>query len=213
MHITLKKAKLFLILYFIFIVVGGLLLVLYDKTSIHLAFNNLHTNFLDYFFKYITFFGDGLIIIPLVVIYLFTRYRYAIILAVAYVSSGLFVQLFKRFFMPHCVRPVKYFDGLESLNLVEGVKVYGNHSFPSGHTATAFAVFLCLSLFVKAEKLKVLFFIIAFMVAISRVYLSQHFFIDVWAGSLFGVVFALLSYHFLINVKAKWMDKRILFCS
>ncbi|MGH2967167.1 MAG: phosphatase PAP2 family protein [Solirubrobacterales bacterium] len=57
-------------------------------------------------------------------------------------------------------------------------------SFPSGHTTTAFAAAVAIS--IVEPRLKVPMLVIAGLVGISRVYLGVHFVIDVVAGALLG---------------------------
>ena len=61
-------------------------------------------------------------------------------------------------------------------------------SFPSGHTITAFAMSVSLSLFYPAVAPVLLF--CAFSVAVSRVILGMHFLSDVLAGSAIGSTLA-----------------------
>jgi undecaprenyl-diphosphatase len=58
-------------------------------------------------------------------------------------------------------------------------------SFPSGHTITAFAVAVSLSLFLPDLTLGLLF--CAISVAVSRILLGMHFLSDVLAGGAIGV--------------------------
>ncbi len=62
-------------------------------------------------------------------------------------------------------------------------------SFPSGHTITAFAVSISLSLFYPTLTLGLLF--CATSVAISRIMLGMHFLTDVLAGAVMGAFLAL----------------------
>lgn len=57
-------------------------------------------------------------------------------------------------------------------------------SFPSGHAAIAFAATAVLSAFDK--KRKYIYYFIAFLVALSRVYLGCHYFLDVVTGAIIG---------------------------
>lgn len=67
------------------------------------------------------------------------------------------------------------------------------HSFPSGHTSTAFTLALLLASIVKRNVWVFVFPLIAFFVGYSRVYLAQHFVTDVLAGIFVGIVSAYLS--------------------
>jgi undecaprenyl-diphosphatase len=64
------------------------------------------------------------------------------------------------------------------------------HSFPSGHTATAFACATVLAHF--APRWRVPFFVLATLIAVSRVYNGMHYPTDVLAGAVLGVLIALL---------------------
>jgi undecaprenyl-diphosphatase len=57
-------------------------------------------------------------------------------------------------------------------------------SFPSGHTMTAFAVAVSLSLFYPSVTIGLLF--CALSIALSRILLGMHFLSDVVAGALIG---------------------------
>jgi undecaprenyl-diphosphatase len=57
-------------------------------------------------------------------------------------------------------------------------------SFPSGHTITAFAMALSLSMFYPVMLIGLLF--CAFSVALSRILLGMHFLSDVLAGAAIG---------------------------
>jgi membrane-associated phospholipid phosphatase len=107
-------------------------------------------------------------------------------------------------------RPNIYFKDIYNLHLVKGVEILHSFSFPSGHSATAFALFLCLSLITRKKIMQLLYFILACLIAYSRIYLSQHFLMDAVAGSLIGVFTVLLYYYFHQQIKGEWMDKSLL---
>jgi len=66
-------------------------------------------------------------------------------------------------------------------------------SFPSGHTITAFAVAVSLSLFYPTLAIGLLF--CAASVAVSRILLGMHFLSDVLAGAAIGSLLAYGSVH------------------
>jgi len=59
------------------------------------------------------------------------------------------------------------------------------YSFPSGHSATAFACATVLAAF--APRLRVPLFVLAILIALSRLYNGDHYPTDVVAGALLGV--------------------------
>jgi undecaprenyl-diphosphatase len=65
-------------------------------------------------------------------------------------------------------------------------------SFPSGHTMTAFAVAIPLSLFYPTLTVGLLF--CALSIAMSRILLGMHFLSDVVAGALIGTALGYLGY-------------------
>jgi membrane-associated phospholipid phosphatase len=75
------------------------------------------------------------------------------------------------------------------------------HSFPSGHTASAFALFIGMAFFTQNKYLKAVCLLLALGVGYSRVYLALHFPEDVLAGSLIGVLCALLLYQWVAGWK------------
>ncbi|RZK40560.1 MAG: phosphatase PAP2 family protein, partial [Hymenobacter sp.] len=81
--------------------------------------------------------------------------------------------------------------GFPPLHIVEGVVMGTLKSFPSGHSTSAFSVFLLLTLLVKNKRWGYVFLLLAAAAAYSRVYLAQHFVEDVYAGSLLGTVLTL----------------------
>ena len=76
----------------------------------------------------------------------------------------------------------------DSVSLSEAVFHNFLQSFPSGHTATAFALAMGLSFLY--HKGKPLFFLFAFLVGLQRIISQNHFPSDVMAGALVGVVSA-----------------------
>ena len=66
-------------------------------------------------------------------------------------------------------------------------------SFPSGHTLFAFGA--ATILFMYNKKVGTAVYVLAALIAFSRLYLYMHFPTDVFFGALFGVVLALISYY------------------
>jgi undecaprenyl-diphosphatase len=64
------------------------------------------------------------------------------------------------------------------------------HSFPSGHAATSFACATVLAHYLP--RLRIPFFALATLIALSRIYNGMHYPTDVLAGAVLGVLTALL---------------------
>jgi membrane-associated phospholipid phosphatase len=212
----IKENLPFFIPYFCLLIFGGVLLFFYDKTSLFLLATNYYSPYTDTLFRYLTHVGDGLFYLAIAVILLFVQYRYAILALACLVMTGLAAQFFKRFVFTTAYRPLRYFENSQvKLRLIEGVDMYSNNSFPSGHSTTAFSAFCLLSLLTRKKKWGSVFLLCAFWTSYSRVYLSQHFVGDIYAGSLLGVSLTLLIYYLFLRYvdrypkewhqrKAKW---------
>lgn len=181
----------FLVPFLLFAVIGLLSSWTFNKAELHLIINQYHHPIFDFFFAWITHLGDGLTALLAGLIFLTLQIKKGLFLLSASLTSGLFTQALKKIIFYDCHRPL-HLLGEEQLHLVSHVKVHMHYSFPSGHTTTAFALFLALAVMTKNTSIKILLFILAALVGYSRIYLSQHFTIDVVAGSSIGVIFTLL---------------------
>jgi membrane-associated phospholipid phosphatase len=200
----IKKNLPLLLPYLLFLLLGGILITLKSKASIHLYINRFHNTFFDTFFTYYTFLGDGLFAAIIVLFLLFIRFRFALLVAVSTIISSGITQLLKRTVYADFVRPKLYFQNLADLYLVPGIDNNMFNSFPSGHATTAFATYFSLAFICKDKYLKFLFFIVALSVAFSRVYLSEHFFIDIYAGAMIGSMVTIFIFYF--DKKSKWLN-------
>ncbi len=212
MRKLLYKNKYFFIPYLIFLLICSTLLLLFSKTELHILSNEANSPFFDTFFKYATYLGDGTMIAILFIGLLFIRYRYAFAFLTGSLLTSLIVNIFKKVVFHGMYRPSKYFELYESykLHLIEGVKLHSLQSFPSGHTATAFNLFLTMALMVNNNILKFFFFVMAVLVAYSRVYISQHFLVDITVGSVIAVLLIVVCWLWFERINKSWMDNSIL---
>jgi membrane-associated phospholipid phosphatase len=205
MKVFLKQNGLYLFVYVIALAVLGYILLHHGKVQIHLMINAWVGNPLwDSFFKYITHVGDGLFAALVAFAFLFVNVRKSAYILVSYLTAGLVSSLLKYVIYPDIFRPHStfgYFIRDTKLNVVEGVEMASNRSFPSGHALSSFALFFCLMFMTKNQALKILFFLLAFVSSFSRLYLSQHWLIDVYVGSMIGVAFSLLFYFIFYNTQ------------
>lgn len=185
------------------LILGSLLLVL-PKGELHLILCQVHTQFLDSIIPIVTDFVDWLPYL-LVFILLFYRAGWATFLASNLLLSTIIVQPIKH--MVNAPRPLTWFaENMPNINLplVDGVQMNLWLSFPSGHTTTFFVVFFTLSIILCTENvigkniLSFICFLCAVFGAYTRIYLSQHFALDVFAGILTAILSTLLLYYFLV---------------
>lgn len=214
MRSVLKQNLFFLIPYFIFLAFTGIVLTLYSKGEVHLFINRFHANIFDHFFFYATFLGDGITVVVIVLLLCLVKYKYALLTGLSNIASSLITQSLKHTIFSEVDRPRKYFEGVADLNLVPWVENYVHNSFPSGHTTAAFTTYFCLALVSKNKWVKASMFLVAMTIGFSRVYLSQHFISDVYAGSVIGVGMSLLAYMVIFHPgyaeRARWMERSLL---
>lgn len=205
--------RIFLSLYLLFLVVGGLLIGTMEKGHEILYFNSLHTPFFDQFFKWTSEMAEWPLILFILVVAIRVSYGKGLLMGINSLVNLAIVQLLKWIVFANQVRPSVFFEGKAQLNFVDGVRVEHFHSFPSGHTAAAFALCFMATILIHDKRWTILFFILALLVGIARVYLLQHFFRDVYFGSMVGVVFTAIFYlafessSFYQNLS--WKDKSL----
>ena len=182
----------------------------FDKGDLILFFSERRHWFVDYFFYYASFMGEAYIYIFFTLLLLFHNYGKSLVVGL---TGGLVMAsalLLKAFFMHH--RPYRYFteyvDPPISINYIPYVELHSGYttSFPSGHTMSAFAIYTLIALWSKHTTIKILCLLTATLVAISRIYLVQHFLKDVLAGLVLGYLIGLLMY----GLSQQFKNKKIL---
>lgn len=179
------------------VVLGGMYLLWAGKSDAILFFSSHRYPFVDVFFKTATRLAEGPAYIVVGLLALGFHYRYGIAVGVTGFTVMGLSYLLKSFFAQD--RPLAFFEKTNfgtPINYVAGVEVHsGATSFPSGHAMSAFALFGLLAFLLPEKKRYALsLFAIALLVALSRVYLVQHFWEDVYAGAILGTVVAMSVY-------------------
>ena len=195
----------FLVPTLVLALVLGIALLITPKAELHLALCQPHTTGLDTIVPIITNLVDWLPYLC-VILLLFYRVGWATFLASNLLLSTIIVQPIKH--IVRAPRPLTWFaENMPdvTLPLVEGVRMNHWLSFPSGHTTTFFVLFYSLSIILCAENvtgkmiLSFLCFLCASFGAYTRIYLSQHFALDIFAGILIAVFSTLSLYFFLVK--------------
>ncbi len=205
----IKDTKSFLWAYVILLLAVLPWLIIYDKNEIQIFINQSHNKYLDIFFKYLTNLGQGYLILIVTIILLFFSLRKSMILATAGIITGGITQFCKKVWFKDAKRPAYHLDEI-NLNIIENFDIHYYHSFPSGHTSSIFCLCLCLAYFVKNIYLKIFLLIVAIMVGFSRVYLSQHYLVDIFVGSIVGAGSAILGIMIIEKLRTKRLDNTII---
>ncbi len=169
-----------------------------DKGMLHLMLCDHHSAWADIVMPILS---DTCNWLPYVVaaVLLLWRWRAGVFVAGSLILSTLITQALK-----HTVcapRPLTWFaENMPdvTLPLTEGVRMNYHLSFPSGHTTTFFCLYFALCVLytyynqssapARKAVVQIALFALAAVSAYSRLYLSQHFALDVLAGMLIGVV-------------------------
>jgi len=177
----------FFIPYLVLLAVCLIIKLTYSREDIYFAVNSHNYSWADALAPYLTDVGNGWTTVAIAAILLLFNYAKSFLMAVVYAVTSILAQIIKRIF--DAPRPMLYFkDQLSNIHFVKGVDMLSLHSFPSGHTVTAFSTAVLITYWCKNKFWGLPLLLLAIGVGYSRMYLSEHFFEDVTAGSAIGVI-------------------------
>jgi membrane-associated phospholipid phosphatase len=231
-----QRNSIFIGLSLILLGVLGLALLYIPQGELHLLLCDRHTPARDIFYRYYTQVAEWFPYIVCVALLFFSRIGDGAFASAAMILSALTTQLFKNII--NAPRPIKWF-ALNmpdvQLPLTPGVEVHSWFSFPSGHTTSFFALaFVLCVIFTRSPRsprdhknhrslrspgtykafsclMQVGLFFLAALGGYSRIYLSQHFSRDVFAGILVGVIVTAVCYAVFSRYEdKKWYNYRLL---
>ena len=234
-----QRNSIFIGLSLILLGVLGLALLYIPQGELHLLLCDRHTPARDIFYRYYTQVAEWFPYIVCVALLLFSRIGDGAFASAAMILSALTTQLFKNII--NAPRPIKWFElnmPDVQLPLTPGVEVHSWFSFPSGHTTSFFALaFVLCVIFTESHRsprnprnprnprslrsprtyrafsclMQVGLFLLAALGGYSRIYLSQHFARDVFAGILVGVIVTAVCYAVFSRYEdKKWYNYRLL---
>ena len=213
----------FIILSLMLLLALGLALMYIPKGDLHWLLCNRHTPARDIFFRYYTHVAEWFPYVLCVLLLLFGRVGNGLFASAAMVFSSLTTQICKH--LINAPRPVTWFaENMPDIRLplVEGVDMNYWHSFPSGHTTSFFALAFVASILITkrltahgltgvAGMLQALLFLLAALGGYSRIYLCQHFALDVFAGVMVGLLITCICYAIFSRFEdKKWYNYRLL---
>jgi membrane-associated phospholipid phosphatase len=192
---TIQENRFYFWLMAAFVLIGGIYLALTNKIDGILFFSNNRTNFLNEAFILLTKMGEAPMYFLIGILVLAVRVRYALLVG----TTGLAVlgTSFSLKMLFAVDRPMAFITKqnlLHEINFIDGVHLHtGATSFPSGHTMSAFAIYgLLVYFFPNKKRYALFFFCLSLLVGLSRMYLVQHFWPDVYVGGIIGAFLALL---------------------
>ena len=201
---SFKRNSVFLSLWLASVLALIIAISLVDKAALHLLLCDHHASWADWLMPVLSETCNWLPYLAAVVL-LVWRWRAGLFLSSSLILSTLLVQALKH--VVQAPRPLTWFATHHpdiALPLTDGVTMNYYLSFPSGHTTTFFCLYFALCvLFTWYKKapscdrkvsyaadiaVQVLLFGLAAVSSYSRIYLSQHFALDVLAGMILGVL-------------------------
>jgi membrane-associated phospholipid phosphatase len=134
-----------------------------------------------------TYLAEGWIWIPYLIIVGWFFKKDKAIIVYSFAISTLLTQIPKLLLLSHITRPIASGIAPNLIHTVKGVTMHQLNSFPSGHTATAFTIFLLTIYLFNQTKLILIGLLYAMLCGYSRVYLGQHFPMDVGGGIIVAI--------------------------
>jgi membrane-associated phospholipid phosphatase len=198
---NIKSCKTYFIGLIIVVLFTASFLLYSGKTVAFLSLNSYHSFWLNVFFINYTFIGDGIFALCLITLLYcyFKKKEQSIAMLYAFLLSGVAVQIIKN--LVSAPRPKLFFEAGQYMFFIDDVVKTGNASFPSGHTTTAFAIATVAVMLIKNRNWQLPILIAAVLVGYSRIYLAQHFLIDVIIGASIGCLSGITAIYLVQNGK------------
>lgn len=195
---VLGRVKALIVPYLIILCICLVIKLVFSRETIYFTVNGINSPVADFLAPYATDLGNGWLAVGMAAVLALFSYRKSLIVATSFAVTSISAQILKYLFDEP--RPQLYFkDQLSRIHFVKGVDILSFNSFPSGHTITAFALAVIFTYWSKNKAWAPLFLLIAIIVGYSRMYLSEHFFEDVVAGSVIGVIVTVIWLYWLDN--------------
>ncbi|WP_405209170.1 phosphatase PAP2 family protein [Aquimarina sp. LLG6339-5] len=180
-----------------------------------LFINGLNSPGRDIFFKNLTWFGEGFMVVCAAITLLFLRIRWFFIFVLGLLLHVFLIQFNKQILFNDIYRPSVYMSWIcqdHLLHFIEGIRVRREVSFPSGHTTGAAFAASFIALVFNSNRSSITLALLAISVGFSRVYLAQHFLIDVYFGFLFGTLSSIVAFVLTQKITSRylWMDKYLI---
>jgi len=172
-----------------YILAGILVLSFFIDKYISNFFTQIRYEWLTNFMAYFTIIGSGFVVLILITAFLFYVKKKNYLL-ISWLSLGL--ALLITWILKNLVARVRPEFGLVAEQ---------GFSFPSGHTTAIFSVFPLL--YKHFKKFSYYWLGFGILILLSRLYLGVHYFSDVIAGCLVGLIIG----EIVLNMPKKWYSK------
>lgn len=203
-QLIFKDNKLSYVMLGMFWLVAAVVLLVAAKGDSVLYVNELKTPVWNYTFMVFTRMGETEVSVVVCLVFLLMQWKKGLFLTASIIINSLIVQFLKRMVFSDLKRPKLMFGDM--IHDIQGFELHTGLSFPSGHTTAGMTVFFALSLLTQNKMAKLVLIGVGLMVGASRVYLGQHYLMDVYAGSLLAVGMTSLIYIIFNNSKLNFNE-------
>ncbi len=190
----------------VFMIAGLIASLLFEKAHLLLWFHNWRHPVADYYFFYVTRLGEEYGFIFFGILLWITSWRKMLTIPVLGITVSLISYLLKEFFQHE--RPSLYLGRMNwegPMSIMGYRMISGYHSFPSGHSMAAWALFTLMAVHIRKTWFSILCLFLAVSVSLSRVYLMVHFLRDVVAGAMIGFALGYGVYY----AYTRWMKNNL----
>ncbi|MDO6737815.1 phosphatase PAP2 family protein [Wenyingzhuangia sp. 2_MG-2023] len=198
---------------FVGVLILSLYFFVYPKGEVVLMMNRIHSPFWNLVFTKLSSIGNALSIFFFLAIVLWKfELKYLYFFVLAFLLESLIIVLSKNLIFKGAPRPYLFFEAqgiLDQVDFVEGIKINKRKSFPSGHTAYSFCMATFFALKVNKVRFSIFLSVFAAFVGMSRMYLVQHFFMDVFTGAVVGISMTCVAYLLVFKTEKEWYNKRL----
>lgn len=174
---------------------------LHSRETVFLFLNTDLGKMGDLSFNAISYLAEGWIWIPYFMLVFGWFKKDALFILLNFLLSTILTQLTKNFIWDKVSRPMASGIPHDQIHTVKGVEMHLWNSFPSGHSATAFTLFLVTVYLYPKKEVLMIGALYAIACGYSRVYLGQHFPLDVAGGITVAIITILLSIYIRKNEK------------
>lgn len=172
-----------------------------DNSILLFIKNNMHSHIMDSTMVAITTLGNGGAIWIIIAVLLVINKKYRkigfIVLGALALSAILGEGILK-----HAIQRIRPSADIPEINLLIAKPL--SYSFPSGHSASSFAGAGVLSKYFKTYASG--FFVLASLIAFSRLYLYVHYPTDVLAGIILGLICSKASIYIFSKINKNYKD-------
>jgi membrane-associated phospholipid phosphatase len=193
--------KVNLLIFIVFILLLIAVIVTGSDKELFLFVNSSDIHYGQFIWANITFLGDTLPVCAIMI--LFIRKKPDLVWAgiLATLTATLMVNLLKHYFdiprPPAVISP--------DIIHITGPAIHA-HSFPSGHTVTAFTLAGILMFYFRSVIARLLITILAIAIGLSRIAVGVHWPSDVLAGASLGIIFAVTGVY--VISRTSWTSNR-----